>query len=307
MWPVKCQYVIFLSFFSLYFILNACQTTQSHTNTVATAQPILIDAPATNLESLTPEQRQDLRVWLDTFYDGTPRQWELARNNILKLGDAGTEALSIFCVKFFFGGKQNIPIRARSEDIAEYWDLARRELVLLNDKAVPYIVAAMAHPKMGTTGRMQCSLTLVQIGKPAVPTLVANLERGNRGFQRMVLETLAKIEDPKSAGPIGDFYKKTPMPAYPSDDINQDPTADVRYYAIKALGKLQAVEGLPALTLALNDTNPLVVEQALKALLQFGDPVALPALQKALDACQGEFLGYRRRIEQRIELLSLRS
>lgn len=283
-------------------MLLGCQTTEK-VNSSADTDPLVIATPKANLDDLTPDQRQDLRVWLDTFYDGTPDQWELARTNVINLGQVGKDALCIFLVKFFFGGKQQIPLGSRSEDIAEYWERARHELVRMKGEAVPYIIAAMAQPQIGTTGRMQCSLTLVQIGEPAVPVLIANLNRGERRFQRMALETLAKIQSPQSAGPISSFYLQLPQPAQVSDDLSDDPTIDVRYYAIKALGKIPSSEGIPALRKALYDVNELVVKQALQSLLELNNPATLPVLKEALQVCKGQFLAYRSHITRRIELL----
>ncbi len=288
-------------------IFIGCQNQSTSTKKSEEYIPVVVTPLETDISSLSASQSQNLRLWLDTFYDGDSEIWQQSRKKILGLGPVGMEALSIFMVKFFFGGNQNIPAGFRNEDINSYWERAREELAQLKSVSVPYIVAAMAHPNMGTTGKMQCSMTLVKIGQPAISDLVTNLERGNRSFRRIAIETLANIGDPEVVPSIAKIYLESKQPSSSDVEIQNDASFDLRYYAIKALGKLQDTEGLPALEKALEDKNSSIVEQSLQSLLLYEDPAALPILQKALIKCRAsEFIAYQNRIQRRIDLLKTR-
>ncbi len=293
--------ILFLSLFV--FSILGCQT--SATNMPTEETPVLVETmPGNKIRELSNAERQELRRLLDVFYDGDASAWAQARAKILSMGPVGVESLSIFMLKFFFGGKENIPLESKYQDVAEYWNQARAELANLKGQAVPYIIAVMAHPKIGSTGRAQCSLTLSEIGVPAVAPLVANLNRGDYKFQRAVLETLGNIQSSDATQAISAYYLRMPKPSSKVSNIEDDPTVDLRYYAIKALGKIRDPEGLMALEKALTDPNDLVVQQALESLLKIDDTSAIPVLEKALLICKEEFLGYRGKVERKIQILS---
>ena len=251
-------------------------------------------------QKLSEQQRQQLRQNFEIFYNGTPKSWARARSEILALGPMGEEALALFMIKFFAAGRQAIPVQARSQDLGKYWQSAARELVRLKEKAVPYLIYAMSHPKMGSTGRSQCVYALVKIGRPAIAPLVQNIERGSRAFRRMALQALGDIGDPYAALAIVSLYNKLSLPTAPVTDLAEDSSFDLRYYSVKALGQLRAGKGLAVLEKALSDPNQLVVKQAIIAVLNFETPQAIPALRKALAVCRQSFPGYRLRIEAHI-------
>lgn len=248
---------------------------------------------------MTAERRAELRSLLDVFYTKNPVRWQQARTQILAMQDVGIEALCIFMLKFFAAGRSNDMVEA-IDDPSEYWQPAQKELVAIGDKAVPYVLIQMAQPRLGTTGRMLCSMTLAQIGQPAVPMLIDNLSKGSSVFRRIVLETLGAIGDERAAPAIAEMYSLLPKPQSRDEDA-PDPSSDLRQYAVKALGKIKSVEGLSTLAEALSDPSPYVREKAVEAVAEFRSREALPALEKALSVAQGENLAKVRRAIRRIQ------
>ena len=296
---------LLLLFLVVFLLLAACQNSGG--------KAYFEKEPASNLEikwknqprpqKLSEEQRRRLRQNLEIFYNDTPKAWKRARSEVLALGAVGEEALALFMIKFFGAGRQAIPVQARSQDLGKYWQLAAYELVRLKEKAVPYLIYAMSHPKMGSTGRSQCVYTLVKIGNPAVKPLIENLKRGSRAFRRMALQALGDIGASKAVPEIVSLYGQLPLPTAPVNDLTEDSSFDLRYYSVKALGQLRDAAGLVVLEKALADPNHLVVKQAIKSVLEFESAQALPALRKALHICRSSFPGYRRRIEAHIARL----
>ena len=256
------------------------------------------------------KQKKSLREYFQEFYKTNPpgksEGWKIARKKILQMGDLGSNALCYFMVKFFYAGKNQSRLKSRGQDLGEYWLAAQRELILLGRKAVPIVVAAMGHAKLGTTGQEQCSRVLAKIGSPSIPFLVKNLkerflkkDRNNQKFCRRILDTLAVIGDKKVAPHIGQIYLKTPV----AKDEGEDEFYGLRAYCIKALGALRGKEELAVLEKALNDPNIYVRRKAIEAISKYDCPEALPFLQKAYQkaSLSGiEFIKYKRRIARRM-------
>jgi hypothetical protein len=253
----------------------------------------------------TQEQRAELRRQLDVFYTKKPAMWHGAREKILRMGDIGVEALSIFMLKFFAAGRDNTLV-AEISDPSEYWQAAQKELVALGGKAVPYILVQMAHPRLGTTGRMLCALTLSQIGKPAVPILLDNLDKESSVFRRMVLEALGNIGDATAVPAIAALYRSL-LKDVQTGQITEDNTADVRQYAVRALGKIKSAQGLTTLQEALEDANADVVAKTMEALLMFHCREALPVLEKALRLAQGVHAGYQAQLRHAVNRIQSHS
>lgn len=251
-------------------------------------------------KKLTLAERVELRRLLDVYYSKDPKEWEKARMQILAMGEEGVEALAIFMIKFFAAG--NISDRPE-QDIGRYWESARRELVRLKEKAVPYLILAMSHPDMGKTRRLQCSMTLVEIGQPAVLPLVENLKNGCLDFRYMVLETLGTIGDKRAVSGIVSLYQSLPQPEGDDEDA-EDPTFGLRFYCVKAIGQIGDKDGLPVITHALDDPNLTVRKQAVESSVRFNCPEALPMLEKALEASRTCAIGYESKIKRCMEKIA---
>lgn len=258
----------------------------------------------TDPQQTKSEDRQKLRELLDVFYRNRPQEWEQARAEILQMGSVGVECLCLFLLKFFWATQENLPVD-KSGDPSLYWHKARKELVRLQEKAVPYLLLAMAHHKSGTTGRMQCSLTLSEIGRPALPALLENLGKGSNQFKRILLETLGTIGDKSAASGIVSLYKTLPKISGTAEEIlDKDPSWDVRQYCMKALGRLKAKDGLTAVEEALEDPHPDVRRKAMEVLPLFPYGEALPILYKAVRVAKDSgWSKNQRQLERRIQEL----
>jgi len=298
---------VFLIFFAIW-ILCGCQSSRPLLSEKENSfVPVEIKIKqASDPQKISPEERQNLREWLSVFYRGPKKkEWKEAREKILKIGPVGTEAICIFMLKFFYGGKKKTALQDRDEDVAKYWEQAKEELLYLKDDAVPYILYTMSHPSLGSTGRMLCSQTLVKIGKPAVEPLIQNIEKGPRAFQRIVMDTLSKIGHPIASIAIAELYLRLPLPKQSIvEESQEDDTFDLRFSAIKALGVLASHDGLKAIEKALDDPNPLVAKEAFKAILNYNEEECIPALKKALEKTKHpEYVGYAKKIERKLFLL----
>lgn len=253
---------------------------------------------------MTLEERNKLRQYLRVFYSGSPKKWAKARKKILEMGAIGEEALCIFMIKFFASGKRKIALKNRTYDLGKYWIAARNELKKLGIKAVPYILYAMAHPKMGSSGRNECSITLVRIGSSATPHLINNLYKGRKAFRRSIIQTLGNIGDKKAGKPIGELYQKLRKEVDALKNKNDDGSFGLRYYSIIALGQIKTLKAIPIIKQALSDPNKLIVEQAIIAISKYKKiPSALPVLRKAYKIAKRSFWRYTKKIESTINTI----
>ncbi len=300
---------LFCIFFAI-FLLMGCQSNQRLLSPKEESfEPVDIDIKESSAPAkISPEERQNLREWLSVFYKGSKKkEWKEAREKIINMGAVGKEAICIFMLKFFYGGKKKVSLEDRDEDLAKYWEEARDELVYLKEDAVPYILYAMSHPSIGSTGRMLCSQALVKIGKSSVSPLIQNLEKGPKAFRRMAMETLAKIGSPDASRAIAKLYLRLPRPATKLDlESEDDEDFDLRFSAIKSLGILASSDGLAAIEKAFDDPNPLIVKEAFKAILNYDIEEAIPILKKALEKAKDPgYIGFTKKIERKLSLLEL--
>ena len=295
---VRCYYIFVMGC----ILLSGCtKPSITEVQEQSNITPVQVRLIQPNPKKITKKQRKELRLYLGTFYCGRKKSaWQQARQKILQMGPEGTEALCIFMIKFFSGGKKYIAWQSRRVDAAKYWESAVQELTTIGPPAIPYVIYAMAHRGAGNTGRMLCSRTLVKIGKSAVQPLVNNLQRGSKRFRRTVLETLSEIGDTRAVPAIVNLYQNLPHPKKATDDMSKDPFFDLRFYCIKALGKLRDEQGLPSIAQALDDPSKMVVRQSIESLLLFNSPKALPILQKALKTTETYFTGYRPKLKRKI-------
>lgn len=288
---------------SLMLGVIGCQTVgneeKSARSETAVATPVITIRP----EETSQEDRQQLRSYLEVFYSGKPKAWQQAREKILAMGPLGVEALCLFMLKFFGAGRDNAPVAVEADDFSQLWRAAQRELALLNEQAVPYVLMTMAHPKIGATGRMLCAITLAKIGQPAVPLLLENLTKGTHEFRRMVIEALGSIGDAAAIEPIVALYRALPRPLSTKDAELEDATADLRQYCMKALGKMKTAQALPGIGEGLDDPNTDVKIKAIEAALSFRTYAALPLLEKAVQTNQRFNLGLGVELQRAISQL----
>lgn len=252
------------------------------------------------VRSLTEKEQMLIRRNLDFFYEGPKKQaWKNARKEILEYGAKGIEILCMFSLKFFYGGRQVDPYE--SSDVAEYWQDAVQELVLLGKDAVPYIIWGMNHSKIGSMGRMHCSQALTQIGKPAVPMLLNNLNKGTNAFQRSLLETLSDIHDPICIKPIAKYYFSLAKNITPNDNFE----FALRYSAIEALSKFRSPETVEVFQRALEDPDESIVKLVIESSINYPDSTILPVLKKAMPISQKRFPGYYPKIKRQIQYFQL--
>ncbi len=293
---------IFILVFLLVFLSCSSNNIINSNGENSSTSDVIVEVPEqTELKKLTEEDKKKIYQNLQVFYTQDNAKWEKARQEILEMGSLGQEALSLFFIKFFAQGKSS----DSNTDATYYWQKASSELIRLKEAAMPYLILAMSHPKVGSTVRMQCLRVIVAIGNPAVPILLQNLERGNQKFQSSVLDALASIGTSEAAEEINNLYLKQPRPTIENgeqdDIIHNDPNYfPIRYYCIKALSNIKSEKGLPAVESALDDPVHLIQRKAIQAVLQYNSPQALPALKKAYQRSLKIYPGYYKKIQRKI-------
>jgi HEAT repeat protein len=114
----------------------------------------------------------------------------------------------------------------------------------------------------------EAAKALVQIGPPAVPSLVQTLQNRDNNVRRIAADTLGQIGAAQA------------MPGL--IQALQDSDRDVRYSAAEALGQIGDMQAVPHLICAMQDEDPDVRGNAAKALGQIGDIQVVPGLIMAL-------------------------
>lgn len=229
---------------------------------------------------ITAEDRKKIRENLDIFYEDNGKRWQQAKKEVLAMGQVGEEIFSLFMIKFYAVPKDH---KNKHANLTAFWNRAKEELTSLGEKSVPYLIVAMAHPNMGGTGRYLCSVTLIEIGSPSIPSLLQNLGKGDDKFQRTLLETLGTIGDPSASPAISDHYKELVAAINPNLPYEEetDPSYGSRYYCVKALGVLNSSEHLATIDQATRDPSELVRRGAVDALVNISSAEAIPYLEKA--------------------------
>jgi HEAT repeat protein len=125
---------------------------------------------------------------------------------------------------------------------------------------VPFLIAALV--AAGTAGgRNGAAASLVQIGAPAVPALVAALAHQDRELRAAAVDTLGQLGDRRAVASLAGRLR--------------DDDANLRAAAAEALGKLGGAEAVTALERAIASPDPTVRHAAAGALAHLRAP--LPA------------------------------
>ena len=120
--------------------------------------------------------------------------------------------------------------------------------------------------------------SLVQIGTPAVPHLIKELQSQRRGHLPNVISILGAIKDQRAVEPIIDEFDKTLAQAEQSNKWNRANKLAMIEYA-RALGTLGDKRAIPVLKKALNagpqrtkapEPQYLIAEEAARALRSLG-------------------------------------
>ncbi|MDX2062866.1 MAG: HEAT repeat domain-containing protein [Bacteroidia bacterium] len=134
--------------------------------------------------------------------------------------------------------------------------------------AVPHLVQLLENRQEPV--RIAASESLVQVGAPAVPALVAALKGGTDKVRSGVARSLVLLKDPEGLRGLA--------------EVANDPLPEVRELALRALAELGAADRLNDLLARLADPSYPVRKLALDDLTRLNDLRALPALAERLSA-----------------------
>ena len=270
----------------LIMVISGCKTPSNSSSTTSDNQQvadgeIIVRLPeGTQNAQLSQQEISEIRSLLDVYYTGDKSAWGVSREKILAKGPMARKALCLFFIKFFAAGRQSVG------DLEKHWRAARYELSQQKEFAVPFLIATMAVPKLGTTGKIQCSKTLAKIGKPALPALIENLGRGDASFQRRIIETLGEIKSPEAITPLGNLYNRL----FEKAKTDADEQYGIRFYTINALGNIKwNKESVNTVEKALSDPNREVRKAAIQASISMAAPQNVVLLQKAQKTSRKDF------------------
>ena len=270
----------------LIIVISGCKTPSNSSSTTSDNQQvadgeIIVRLPeGTQNAQLSQQEISEIRSLLDVYYTGDKSAWGVSREKILAKGPMARKALCLFFIKFFAAGRQSVG------DLEKHWRAARYELSQQKEFAVPFLIATMAVPKLGTTGKIQCSKTLAKIGKPALPALIENLGRGDASFQRRIIETLGEIKSPEAITPLGNLYNRL----FEKAKTDADEQYGIRFYTINALGNIKwNKESVNTVEKALSDPNREVRKAAIQASISMAAPQNVVLLQKAQKTSRKDF------------------
>ena len=270
----------------LIIVISGCKTPSNSSSTTSDNQQvadgeIIVRLPeGTQNAQLSQQEISEIRSLLDVYYTGDKSAWGVSREKILAKGPMARTALCLFFIKFFAAGRQSVG------DLEKHWRAARYELSQQKEFAVPFLIATMAVPKLGTTGKIQCSKTLAKIGKPALPALIENLGRGDASFQRRIIETLGEIKSPEAITPLGNLYNRL----FEKAKTDADEQYGIRFYTINALGNIKwNKESVNTVEKALSDPNREVRKAAIQASISMAAPQNVVLLQKAQKTSRKDF------------------
>jgi HEAT repeat protein len=139
----------------------------------------------------------------------------------------------------------------------------------LND---PELVAA-ARPLVDANDRYVQSLSLEFLAETDLAgnrdTFVRALDSPFRTVRIRALRALEKLRDPTLVTRLGTV-------------LTNDPDADLRAMAARGLGATGSKQAIPILSLALDDSSPVVQEEAVRSLVALGDQRVVRTLKKRL-------------------------
>lgn len=271
----------------LILAISGCKTQSSNPSTTTKHQEvadgeIIVRLPeGMQNAQLSQQEIREIRSLLDVYYTDDKNAWSVSREKILAKGPMARKALCLFFIKFFAAGRQSVG------NLEKHWRAARYELSQQKEFAVPFLIATMAVPKLGTTGKIQCSKTLAKIGKPALPALIENLGRGDASFQRRIIETLGEIKSPEAITPLANLYSGLFEKAKTD---TRDERYGIRFYTINALGNIKwNKESVNTVDRALSDPNREIRKAAIQASISMAAPQNVALLQKAQKTSRKDF------------------
>ena len=126
-------------------------------------------------------------------------------------------------------------------------------------------------------GRRNAAAELfVQWGSLSVPPLLAHLNQVNEDTQKVLIDVLGDIRDPRAISPlVNDILGKGSL-----EEASVGFADNLRSAALEALGKIRPPEAVEKVIPFLNKSNPLLTFSAIKALELIGSPLAVPYLNE---------------------------
>ena len=124
-------------------------------------------------------------------------------------------------------------------------------------------------------GRRNAATELfVQWGSVCVPPLIEHLTQVNEDTQKVLIDVLGDIRDPRAISPlVNDILGKGSL-----EEASAGFADNLRSAALEALGKIRPPEAVEKVIPFLNKENPLLTFSAIKALELIGSPLAVPHL-----------------------------
>ena len=124
-------------------------------------------------------------------------------------------------------------------------------------------------------GRRNAATELfVQWGSLCVPPLLAHLNHVNEDTQKVLIDVLGDIRDPRAISPlVNDILGKGSL-----EEASAGFADNLRSAALEALGKIRPPEAIEKIIPFLDKTNPLLAFSAIKALELIGSALAVPYL-----------------------------
>ena len=129
--------------------------------------------------------------------------------------------------------------------------------------------------KNDNVGRRNAAADLfVQWGKSSVPSLLLNLKKVNEDTQKVLIDVLGDIRDPRAISPLLSEILGDDSLALTSAGFADN----LRSSALEAIGKIRPPEGVDQVIPFLKKGNPLLTFSAIKSLELMSSPLAIPYL-----------------------------
>ncbi|GEM_PF-6488780 len=181
--------------------------------------------------------------------------WDIARQACMAMGKEPTFALVQALVRKF------------SLPFASHWEMARAQLVLVGEPAVPPL-GAYIEGSSGKGLKEQCALALAYMRGAGDEELVRLTGSGDEAVRRAAALGLGMSGTPRAIQASGRL-------------IRSDPSWGVRAEAVKGLGKSRLPETVDVVASALGDEDAYVRRQAAEALGSYNCIEAVSALRDA--------------------------
>ena len=231
-------------------------------------------------KEFTAAQKARMDVAWTAWKNNSPG-WPALRDDWIAMGPKAVATLT----ENLYGAM----VISRLRHAPEWYENARKELMLLGELAVPTLAGTLANPtwldpKTGNREPLPVENAtetleiLVVIGKPAIPALSGLATSENAQTRRGAVEALGKIHDP--AG----------LPAISAMLRSGDHWAD-RMTAARAAGYIRTSESETILVRALEDSDEAVVIEAARSLARLRSTRSLPALDRRAQRAQANRQG----------------